>query len=298
MKKVAILLTASLVLMATGAAAGELVNKPADPIGQNIHFADKAGNVQRGVRCAAQERSDLGKAVHNAEVANWLKSNTVPEKATNVSVVFHVVYKTHRGNELGNVPQAWINDQMDVLNAAFSGTGFSFTLSQTLRHSSKKYYTGCYNQDNSMKNAYAVDPANNLNIYSCSPSGGILGYAYLPDSFDESDNRHGVVILDESMPGGSASPYDLGDTATHEVGHYLGLDHTFANGCNNPGDQVADTNYEASARFGCPAGASSCGSSDPIYNFMDYTDDDCMDEFTSDQASRMTSEVAQYKPSL
>ncbi|MCA9730449.1 MAG: zinc metalloprotease, partial [Candidatus Eisenbacteria bacterium] len=116
----------------------------------------------------------------------------------------------------------------------------------------------------------------------------------------ESNVLHGVVVLYSSLPGGTAVPYDEGDTGTHEVGHYLGLDHTFANGCSAPGDGVADTPYEASPAFGCPVGRDTCSQAglDPIFNFMDYTDDACMDEFTPNQATLMQNSVAVYKPSL
>ena len=151
-----------------------------------------------------------------------------------------------------------------------------------------------------MKQALVIDAAHTLNIYTCQPSGGILGWAYLPWSLPEDHHLHGVVLLDESLPGGSAAPYNLGDTATHEVGHYLGLYHTFQNGCSAPGDEVADTPYEASPAYGCPVGRDTCAAPgvDPIFNFMDYTDDACMDEFTSDQGDRMTAQTALYRPSL
>jgi hypothetical protein len=269
--------------------------------GGDVHFVGPDGNVKRGQRCGSVPLSTPELDRMKQEVDAYLSEYGDTQKAAgNINVAFHVVYKTHRGNQLGNIPQQWIDDQIDVLNAAYSSTGFSFTLASVDRTSSKKWYTGCYNQDNSMKSALNIDPAHFLNIYTCSPSGGILGWAYYPSSFPESDYRHGVVLLDESLPGGSASPYNLGDTATHEVGHYLGLAHTFDNGCNSPGDQIADTPYEASAAFGCPVGRDTCSQSgqDPIYNFMDYTDDDCMDEFTADQKSRMVTQCNLYRPSL
>ena len=104
-------------------------------------------------------------------------------------------------------------------------------------------------------------------------------------------------MLDESMPGGTAGKYALGDTLTHEVGHWLMLEHTFAHGCGASGDYVTDTPKEAGPQFDCPVGADTCKAPglDPIRNFMDYTQDSCMNEFTPGQVDRMSDAWLQFR---
>jgi hypothetical protein len=291
-------LAMALALVPAVALAGPkpIVTNPGD-----IHFLGADGTLVRGQRCAVVNPSQEEVDRVAREIAD-IEATFSPDapQAVTIPVRWHVIRKAAGG--LGDIPDSMIVEQINVLNRAYSGTGFSFTLADVDRTTNSTWYTGCYGSaEKKMKQALAIDPANNLNIYSCSPSRGILGYAYFPNSFpSESDYRHGVVLLDQSLPGGTAVPYNLGDTATHEVGHYLGLYHTFQGGCTGSGDSVGDTPAEASAAYGCPSGRDTCsgGGADPIYNFMDYTDDACMVEFTANQTSRMQWMTSTYRPSL
>ncbi len=267
----------------------------------DITFQGSDGQLVDGVRCGTAD-GQLSDA-QRLQIDQWIAQHGSTDRAAvSIPVRFHVIYKRHRGSDVGNVPTSMINDQISVLNAAYAGTGFSFTLASIDRTDSKRWFsmTPGGRKEQQMKQALAIDPANNLNIYTCEPGQNLLGWAYFPSDFPEDSYWHGCVLLWSSLPGGGAVPYDEGDTATHEVGHYLGLYHTFQGGCSAPGDYIDDTPYEASAAFGCPIGRDTCPSAglDPIFNFMDYTDDACMDHFTSDQATRMNAQVALYRPSL
>lgn len=128
-----------------------------------------------------------------------------------------------------------------------------------------------------------------LNIF-VNDADGALGYSPLGGS----GNGDGVVILREAFGAGNGctgvspeSPYDLGRTLTHEMGHYLNLDHIWGNGCGSD-DGIADTPDQNSDNSGCPnIGKTSCGSADLHMNYMDYTNDACMYMFTAGQSNVM-----------
>ncbi|MEV4655015.1 zinc metalloprotease [Micromonospora sp. NPDC049301] len=217
-----------------------------------------------------------------------------------VPTVFHMVSdhalsaaETTRWNNL-------IAAQMTVLNDSFAGrtaanasdTPFRFSLVDTTWTVNSAWYTVVPGKnERDMKKALYTGDSRTLNVYAANIGGGLLGWAYFPKGYNNGrDYIDGVVMLDESMPGGTAGKYSLGDTLTHEVGHWLMLEHTFAHGCSASGDFVADTPREAAPQFNCPVGADSCTAPglDPIHNFMDYTQDSCMNMFTAGQADRMS----------
>lgn len=213
-----------------------------------------------------------------------------------IDVYFHVITNT---SGAGNVSDTAINDQMNVLNAAFASTGWSFRLISTDRTANNSWFTmqPGTSAEAAAKSALRQGGAAALNFYTANPGGGLLGWATFPWSYASAPSQDGVVVLFSSLPGGSAVPYNLGDTGTHEVGHWMGLYHTFQGGCSRRNDQVSDTPAERSPASGCPTGRDTCSSAglDPITNFMDYSDDACMNMFTSGQDARMDQSFTAYR---
>jgi hypothetical protein len=208
----------------------------------------------------------------------------------------------------GVVPDAQIAAQLAVLNSAFAGTEgpggadtpFRFALQGTTRSIKPEWYAFAPGSKATLqaKSTLRRGGQETLNLYISGIGDGLLGYAEFPKAGKGKDAYDGVVLLNASLPGGSAAPYDKGDTAAHEVGHWLGLYHTFQNGCSARGDWVEDTPSEAMPAFDCPVGQDSCGKDagiDPVENFMDYTVDDCMYAFTAGQSQRMDAVWQQFR---
>jgi hypothetical protein len=297
---------------------GDLADAPAGTIPRDdLHTVHK-DPLAKAVKAATSARGKGGGDTTAAAFAPV----TIP-------VRFNVVYKDV-GQGGGYLSDARINKQIQVLNKAYAGTGFSFVLEDVERKAqpewfnlvsangaTPRYYRGSGKEVKMKQYFYGDSDSETLNIYTASLAQSLLGWAYFPSDFDPDATAgnplpqylDGVVLDYRSLPSvkndtGDTSVYanyGEGDTATHEVGHWLELYHTFQDGCSEPGDYVDDTAAEASPAFQCPIGRDTCTDTgvdpgvDPIHNFMDYTYDACMYEFTPGQATRMQTAWTSYR---
>jgi hypothetical protein len=227
-----------------------------------------------------------------------------------IPVHFHIVY---RSDGVGNIPDSSLDAQIAAMNEHYSGgdspvyrtaasnMSFRFARASVTRTQNDAWYAAGPGSaaQTQMKNALHTGTADDLNFYTNS-GGGYLGWATFPNEYAGAQSQDGVVCYWASLPGSNYVPYNEGDTGTHEVGHWLGLYHTFQGGCLGSGDGVADTPAERSSFFGCPSSKEpdTCkqnAGKDPIENFMDYTDDPCMYKFSPGQSDRADTMWATYR---
>ena len=226
------------------------------------------------------------------------RPGTAARAGATIPVYVHVMRDSAGG---GDVSDSAISQQVDVLNRSFAGqksatatdTGFRFTLAGIDRFDNTSWHQD--KQSSSYRRQTRQGGADALNIWLVDFA--YLGVATFPWDYARNGAIDGIRVNYTTLPGGSATNYAAGETATHEAGHWLGLYHTFQGGCTSSNDLVADTPAQSSSTTGCPAGRDSCTlpGLDPIHNFMDYSYDDCYLEFTEGQSVRANEAFAAYR---
>ncbi|EEP82900.1 metalloprotease 1 [Uncinocarpus reesii 1704] len=207
-----------------------------------------------------------------------------------VETYFHVV-ASGRTPSQGYLSDAMLANQLRVMNSDYGPHGIQFNLVRTTRTVNANWARD--GDELGMKRALRQGGYNALNVYFLGDLGSLLGYCYFPTNASPGSTafiRDGCVVVGQSVPGGNISNYNLGKTATHEVGHWFG-------GCFGSGDGVSDTPPQRSSTQGCPSSRDSCpgGGVDPIHNYMDYSYDVCMNQFTSGQRTRIYNMWNQYR---
>ena len=235
-----------------------------------------------------------------------------------VDVVVNVVYQASPQN----VSDSQIKSQIAVLNRDFGAKNpdrekvpapwqglvtdsrLRFRLAKVVR---KKTTRSSFSTDDGVKRASGggvapFEPGTHLNLWVCALADGVLGYAQFPGGPTVTD---GVVIDTHAFgtKGTAQAPFDLGRTATHEVGHYFNLRHIWGDTEDCSGsDFVADTPNAAGPNFGTPAFPSVTCSNGPngdmFMNYMDYVDDAAMFLFTAQQVVRIRTALEESRPGL
>lgn len=283
-------------------AVGSESSPSCDPggAGAGLHVASAGAVLARG---GEAREPDLGEVHEDLPAA--AKGRAGRRFTATVPVYVHVV----TDGAVGALTDDQITAQIDVLDNTYAGgeggarTGFDFELVGVTRTDNADWFHAKPGgvHEHTMKRTLRRGGSDALNLYSTT-AGDYLGWAYLPSILAKPGQAHldGVVIDWESMLGTSiryAGRFDQGETATHEVGHWLNLEHTFYGGCNAKGDFVDDTPAQKVPTNGCPEGKDTCTEPglDPIHNYMDYSYDSCYTQFTPGQVQRMRDAWLYYR---
>lgn len=278
------------------------------------HTAERCGTVHDEdelMRADKIARNFVTKVCANENLSDLRMCQPWEERVkqpVTIPVWYHIV---HDG-QTGRLTEQEVQAQFEQTNRDFAGLedpsipgwvkmDITFELAGTTYTDNAQWFSDMDRYEAQIKAAVAVDNTHNFNQYFGDLRGGLLGFCYFPNSFPESSFMHGCVNLFSSIPGGASAPYNEGKTTTHETGHGIGLFHTFQGGCTGAGDHVHDTCHQARATFGCPAiGPHSCHQHcrDPIHNYMDYSDDRCMTQFTPGQNDRANQQLSTFRPGL
>jgi hypothetical protein len=276
---------ASVVLNSSSSAA-ETAATPSTPTSSALLTTDEF--------CGTSDDTTRDEVAKTESARKWFLANKHLLPGSVVNVHFHVIQNA----DSGAVDDATIATQVEVLNSSFNLQGISFSLASIDRTFNNSWFRGCdAGPQKKMKDALRVGTATDLNVYTCEPT-KFLGRSAFPWSYAKSPFDDGVILHHSIMLGGSHPVFNSGEVLVHEVGHWMGLYHTFQDGCTGAGDEVEDTPAEAIPSFAaCPLGLDTCPSPglDPTDNFMDNSGDACWTNFTAGQNDRMASMFAVYR---
>jgi hypothetical protein len=275
--------------------------------------ADQVNDALAGVLCdgpasGAIAAGQIGSApirpmepelsMSEAELARAVVPDGVPDgvsasvtRGGEIPVYFHVI---RDDSGAGDVSDDRIDAQIAVMNGAFGPLGWNFVLVATDRWNNSQWFHAPLGspEQNEFKQTLHVGSADDLNVYTIEPA-EYVGFGWYPWAYAGDPGNDGVILHHEVVSGGTALLPQWGDhVALHEVGHWMGLLHTFEGGCGPIGDDVDDTPAQRTVYTGvCPsAKADSCRRNpglDPIHNYMGYTSQNCTFEFTPGQSDRM-----------
>eukprot|EP00586_Coscinodiscus_wailesii_P004852 CAMPEP_0172485654 /NCGR_PEP_ID=MMETSP1066-20121228/13776_1 /TAXON_ID=671091 /ORGANISM="Coscinodiscus wailesii, Strain CCMP2513" /LENGTH=482 /DNA_ID=CAMNT_0013251043 /DNA_START=150 /DNA_END=1598 /DNA_ORIENTATION=+ len=213
---------------------------------------------------------------------------------------FHVI---RREDSHGGLTDDEILDSIDVLNEAFAPYfvfAMDFERDVTFSDDSE-WYNAKKSESGLVTAAFEKGgTCSDLHVYSLQPDGGVLGWASFPDACNGDAAQDGVFILNGSVPGGYAFPYNRGHNLVHQVGHWLGLYNTFQGLCDGDGTTTRPTDrgevlpaYTCGERNACALG--DVVGAGPAESYMDYTDDSCTKSFTDEQFARMLAMWEYYR---